>query len=72
MTATLTPTLIARIGRDVGLAADETLLGFAPDGTPIVCHASGKLGLKVGVIYVGDEIPYDDTEAFDPLGQGAN
>jgi hypothetical protein len=56
---------------DIALAADETLIGYAPDGRPLVRTKSGKAGLTFGVTYICDPVAYDDAEAFDPLGLGA-
>ena len=55
----------------VTLADDETVVGWSPDETPLVIHASGKPGGTFGVVYLIDPMPYDDLEAFDPLGIGS-
>lgn len=55
----------------VTLADDEDVIGTAANGAPLVIHASGKPGGTFGVVYLIDPMPYDDLEAFDPLGIGS-
>jgi hypothetical protein len=61
--------VIERTHPDPVLAEGETIVAYR-DGTPIVRHTSGKAGLTFGVIYLCDDVPMDDREWFDPLGQG--
>jgi hypothetical protein len=68
MTATL-PTPVIQL-EPITLAADEWIVGYDETGRPLVRTTSGRAGLTFGVSYVCDEIPYDDAEAFDPLGLG--
>jgi len=37
---------------------------------PRVCRADGRPGGTFGVTYLCRDMPYDDREAFDPLGIG--
>lgn len=52
----------------VTLAADETVIGYGPDGTPLVQTADLRFGSTFGVRYLCRGRAYDDREAFDPLG----
>lgn len=54
----------------VTLAESETLVGYGDDGMPRVCRADGRPGGTFGVTYLCRDMPYDDREAFDPLGIG--
>lgn len=54
----------------VTLADDEDVVGHAENGMPLVVRTNGKAGGTFGVTYLIDDIPYDDREAFDPLGLG--
>ena len=49
------------------LAHDEQVVGYAPDGRPLVRTVSGRAGLTFGVTYLLDALDYDDREAFDPF-----
>lgn len=68
MTATLPTSVTERT--EIALGPDERIVGEDETGRPLVRHASGRAGLTFGVTYLCDEIPYDDAEAFDPLGLG--
>ena len=66
----MTATLPTPITEPITLAHDETLVGYAPDGRPLVRTASGRAGLTFGVTYICDVGGYDDREAFDPRTDG--
>lgn len=55
----------------VTLADDEDVIGTAANGAPLVSRTNGKAGGTFGVVYLCDALPYDDLEAFDPLGIGS-
>lgn len=55
----------------VTLAEDEDVIGAATNGAPLVSRTNGLAGGTFGVVYLIDSMPYDDREAFDPLGIGS-